>query len=680
MRRLLVSLTLGLCGLAGTAHGGDDRPNILFIFSDDHAAQAISAYGSTRNQTPNIDRLAREGMLFTNCFCGNSICGPSRATVLTGLHSHANGFLDNRGTFDGSQQTMPALLQGAGYTTAMIGKWHLRSDPTGFDHWQVLVGQGPYYNPPIKSAAGITPHEGYTTEIITDLALDWLADGRDKDKPFLLMYQHKAPHRNWQPGPAQLGMFDGVTFDEPATLFDDWAGRNSGCLTQTMTVARHLTRADLKLDPPGNLTPAQRKAWDAWYGPQNAAFEAAELEGDALVRWKYQRYMQDYLSSVAGVDRGVGRVLDWLDANDLAENTVVIYSADQGFYLGEHGWFDKRWMYDESLRMPLIVRWPGHIEPGSSNSRLVQNIDFAPTLLELAGVGRPPEPMHGVSLAPLLRGERPADWRASIYYHYYEFPGAHSVPRHYGVRTETHKLIHYEQLDEWELFDLAADPDEMRSVYGLPEYAGVQAALEAELTRLGKFYGEPDPGGTADRLGQDLARRKAARVEPGPVFRLAAPGEAAPSVPNLAATPFTVGALVEARQGVVVAQGGASFGYALWLDGGRPTFCVTNRDVRFQIAGSALPANAAHLTATLDSQGHQRLFVDGVQVAEGPGQLIEQQPSDGLSLGRDSGSPVAGYGTQAGEAPLEGSWRDLRFERGALGPEQLVLWNLAARR
>ncbi|MDP6538153.1 MAG: sulfatase [Planctomycetota bacterium] len=482
------------------ASAAGERPNILFVFSDDHAAQAIGAYGSRINQTPHIDRLAAEGMRFANCFCGNSICAPSRATVLTGQHSHRNGVVDNGAVFDGSQTTFPKLLRSAGYQTALIGKWHLKSDPTGFDHWEVLIGQGPYYNPPMLTAQGRRRHHGYTTEIITDLALEWLREERDPERPFLLMYQHKAPHREWEPGPRQLSLYDDVEIPEPATLFDDYGGRAAGARSQEMTLERHLSPRDLKLVPPPGLDEAQLALWNAAYGPKNAAFEAANLEGEALVRWRYQRYLKDYLRCVASVDENLGRVLDYLAENGLEENTIVVYSSDQGFYLGEHGWYDKRWMYEESLRMPLIVRWPRAVRPGSVEERLVSNIDFAPTFLEAAGVPVPEE-LQGASLLGLLRGEQPRDWRESVYYHYYEFPGVHAVQRHYGVRDERYKLIHYYQLDEWELFDLERDPSELASVHADPAYAKVRERLEAELVRLGELYGETPPprGGARSR-------------------------------------------------------------------------------------------------------------------------------------------------------------------------------------
>ena len=470
------------------------RPNIVFIFTDDHAAHAISAYGSKINETPNIDRIANEGMRFDHCLVTNAICGPSRAVILTGKYSHKNGFYRNGNRFDGSQMNFAKLLQRNGYTTAMIGKWHLSSDPTGFDHWEVLRGQGPYYNPPMKTPDGVNKHEGYTTEIITDLALDWLRGGRDESKPFVLMLQHKAPHRNWQPGPDYLTMYDGEEIPEPATLFDDYEGRASPARNQEMTIAEHLSRHDLKLNAPKNLTPAQLAAWNAAYEPKNAAFERAGLEGEDLVRWKYQRYIKDYLRCVAAVDDGIGQVLDYLEDSGLDEDTVVIYSSDQGWYLGDHGWYDKRWMYEESLKMPLVVRWPGVVEPGSVSADLVSNVDFAETFLDIAGLeAEIPADMQGRSMVPIMRGDTPEDWRKSFYYHYYEFPAVHAVAKHYGVRTDRYKLIHYYQLGEWELFDLQEDPDELSSVYADPAYADVVSRLKVELKRLQHELDETEP-------------------------------------------------------------------------------------------------------------------------------------------------------------------------------------------
>ncbi len=493
--------------LTGEAFAADKRPNILFIFTDDHAAHAMSCYGSKINKTPNLDRIANEGMLFRNCFCTNSICGPSRAVILTGKHSHLNGFLQNGNTFDGSQQTFPKLLRKVGYQTAMIGKWHLKTNPTGFDDWQILIGQGPYYNPPMIDNGERVKHTGYTTDIITNIALDYLKNKRDSDKPFMLMYQHKAPHRNWQPGPKYLAMYDDVEIPEPDNLFDDYSGRGTAAKTQDMSIAKTMTAYDLKLTPPRNLTPEQLRTWNAAYEPKNKKFREAKLTGKALVRWKYQRYIKDYLRCIASVDDNVGRVLDYLDESGLAENTVVIYSSDQGFYLGDHGWFDKRFMYEESYRMPLTVRWPGKIKPDSVNEDLVSNLDFAETFLDLAGA-KVPSDMQGRSIVSLFSGKRPDDWRKSLYYHYYEYYGdrraAHMVRRHFGVRTARYKLINFYNLAESELYDLQTDPREMRSVYGDKHYAGVVKELTAELERLQKLYKVPDDRGSVPKAGTTL--------------------------------------------------------------------------------------------------------------------------------------------------------------------------------
>lgn len=492
----LASILLGL-GLGVVQAGAQDatRPNILLLFADDHAYQAVSAYGSGLNETPNIDRLAREGMLFRNCFVGNSICGPSRATILTGLYSHRNGFRRNGDVFDGGQETMPKLLRQAGYQTAVIGKWHLGSLPTGFDHYEVLIGQGPYYNPPMRrNGPDPVRHTGYTTDVIRDLTLEWLKNGRDPDKPFLLMSQHKAPHRNWQPGPRHLDLYDGKTIPEPPSLFSDNAGLGGPAAQQTMSIERDLNPHDLKLVEQGGMTAEQRAAWDAAYGPKNEAFRQAGLEGEALVRWKYQRYIKDYLRCIASVDESVGAILDYLDESGLADNTVVIYSSDQGFYLGEHGWFDKRWVYEESLRTPLLIRWPGVTAPGSENHLIVSNLDLAQTFLELASAPAPGS-MQGASLAPLLRGDQPADWRTSFYYHYYEYPGAHDVRRHEAVVDGRYKLIHFYEpdVDLWQLIDLHSDPGETRSFHEDPAYRDTREGLYAELIRLRDRYGVTDP-------------------------------------------------------------------------------------------------------------------------------------------------------------------------------------------
>lgn len=490
--------------LIGSHAARADHPNIIFIMSDDHGAQAISAYGSAINQTPNIDRIAAEGAIALNAFCGNSICAPSRATILTGVHSHVHGLRTNRDKLDESLVTFPVLLHDAGYATALFGKWHLKTDPRGFDTWAIYPDQGEYYNPVYRTPHGIVARTGYCVDLTTQQALDWLAWGRDADKPFLLMLQYKAPHRNWMPGPAYLHMYEDRTIPEPATLFATLDGLNSGVRTQEMEIARHMFMGqDLKYgtgsDTPGpekwwrdqlrRLTPAQRRAWDAAYGPRNEAFERGSLEGDELTRWKYQRFIKDYLRCVAAVDGGVGRVLDFLDANGLADSTVVIYTSDQGFFLGENGWFDKRWMYEESLRIPLVVRWPGAANPGTRIDELVQNIDIAPTFLELAGLDVPLT-MQGRSLVPLFQGEHPPDWRSAIYYRYYQTGVWHNVPRHRGIRTERYKLIYYDDLGEWELFDLATDPDEQVNLFGSSDHAPVAATLRRRLIALARWYGD----------------------------------------------------------------------------------------------------------------------------------------------------------------------------------------------
>ena len=497
---IAIAAALAACTPAIERAPEEQRPNILFVFTDDHAAHAVGAYGgqlASVAPTSNIDRLAREGMLFRNAFVTNSICGPSRAVILTGKHSHINGVRTHHreSAFDGSQVTFPKLLQRAGYQTAIIGKWHLQTEPTGFDHWEVLTGfggQGSYYNPDFWTTAGTHKEIGYTTDIITDKVLTWLASQRDTQRPFMLMYQHKTAHIPWDPAPDHLTLFDDVTMPEPATLFDNYEGRNSGAKTQNMMVSGLAGRV-LKLEPPTEVMNAEQLAvWNAAYEPRNQAFRAANLQGAELLRWKYQRYIKDYLRTIASVDDNLGRVLKYLDDSGLARNTIVIYNSDQGFFLGDHGWFDKRWMYEESLRSPLIVRWPGVVRPGSENTDLVQNLDFAETFLHAAGVAIPAE-LQGRSLVPLLRSQRPDNWRDAIYYQYYEH-GAHGVPRHYGVRTERYKLIHYPTTGEWELFDLQTDPDELRSIYDDPAHADRVQQLKTRLQQLREQYRVPADG------------------------------------------------------------------------------------------------------------------------------------------------------------------------------------------
>ena len=510
-RFLILGLSAALTLAAGCSADRPafaERPNILFIMSDDHASHAIGSYGSRINDTPQLDRIAAGGMRFENCFCTNSICAPSRAVILTGRYSHLNGLRDNALAFDGAQLTFPKLLQRAGYQTAMIGKWHLKSDPTGFDYWIVLPGQGSYYNPELIEMGERKQVPGYVTDLITDFALDFLENRRDRDRPFLVMLHHKAPHRNWQPAARHLNLFDDTEFPEPDTLFDDYATRSAAAREQEMTLREHMRPDyDLKMgDPPARLDDAQRAAWEAAYGPKKEEYARENPQGDALVRWKYRRYMEDYLGCIAAVDENVGRVLDYLDESGLADNTLVVYTSDQGFYLGDHGWYDKRFMYEESLRMPLLVRLPGAVPAASSNTDLVLNLDFGPTFLDLAGI-QVPESMQGVSLRPLLLGSRSADWRKSIYYHYYEFPAVHMAKRHYGVRTDRYKLIHfYHDIDAWELYDLQKDPDELNNVFADPAYAEAAEELREELTRLRVRYGDSEE---LDRevLRQDEERR-----------------------------------------------------------------------------------------------------------------------------------------------------------------------------
>jgi len=475
MRRWRRLFSAAVCAaLAGMSSFGwaqeksSGRPNILFIMSDDHAAHAMSCYGSRINQTPNLDRLAQQGMRFTNCFCTNSICGPSRAVILTGKYSHLNGFIDNNTSrFDGRQQHVAKLLQRAGYQTAMIGKWHLVSDPTGFDYWNILPGQGVYHDPVLIEMGQRKKHTGYVTDIITDSVLDFLQKRRDPQKPFFVMYHHKAPHRPWEPDEKHAKLYEDLEIPEPETFDDDWSGRGTAAHDQQMTIAKDLNRTDLKMDPPPGL------------------------QGQALKKWKYQRYIKDYLRCIASVDDNVGRVLDYLDRSGLAKNTIVVYTSDQGFYLGDHGWFDKRFMYEFSLRMPLVIRWPGYIKAGAVSDQMVLNLDFAATFLDCAGAKIPGD-VQGRSFRPILEGNPPADWRTAMYYRYYEFPQPHHVQKHYGVRTDRYKLIYYNELDEWELFDLQKDGNELTSVYSDPAYADVVRQLKAELERLRKQYKDDD--------------------------------------------------------------------------------------------------------------------------------------------------------------------------------------------
>lgn len=516
---LIIAISISSCKTAQetdeTAHAGP--PNIILMMSDDHAYQAVSAYGFGLNNTPNIDRIAREGAIFTRACVTNSICAPSRAVMLTGKHSFINGKVDNVQPFDWEQDNFPKLLQKAGYQTAMIGKIHLDGLPTGFDFSMVLPGQGHYYNPDFIVNGERKRFEGYVTELTTEYALKWLEEDRDKDKPFLLIYNQKAPHRNWLPAPKYLTLFDDTTFNPPPTYFDDdtnYRGRGTAAKTQEMEIDGHaMWGHDFKflIDPEGKetdfgdqlkrFTPEQRQQWEAAYSPKNQEFiEAYNNTGERgfgndrdkdIALWKFNRYLKDYLRTIQSVDDGVGELLNYLEENGLAENTIVVYTSDQGFYLGEHGWFDKRFMYEESFRTPLVMRYPKEIKQGTVIDRLVQNLDFAPTFLDYAGVSTP-EDMQGESFRQLVNGST-EEWRDAVYYTYYEYPSVHMVKRHYGIATDRYKLMHfYYDVDEWEMYDLEKDPSELTNVYEDPAYADVRADLHKRLEELRKGYGDSD--------------------------------------------------------------------------------------------------------------------------------------------------------------------------------------------
>ena len=492
------------------------KPNIIFIMSDDHAYQAISAYDNKLLNTPNIDRLAKEGMLFTNASVTNSICAPSRATILTGKHTHINGKVDNYFPFDTTQTTFPQIFKENGYKTAMFGKLHFGNNPKGVDEFMILPGQGNYINPDFIVTNGDTiTKQGYVTDIITDVSLDWLKKEAADDEPFMMMYLHKAPHRPWWPRPDKFKEFTKKTFPEPATLFDDYKNRGTAAKTAEMNLLTHMMYShDSKIRPEtlakmeGKVFPVVEEYPNGFYGPYNRATAEQKALYDPVLdsindffyenwpkmndtekmKWKYQRYMQDYLGSISSVDDNVGRLLDYLDESGLAENTIVIYTSDQGFYLGEHGWFDKRFIYDESFKTPLLVRWPNVVKPGSVENEMVQNLDFAQTMLEAVGI-TPPNDMQGESLIPLLKGNK-KDWtRDAVYYQYYEYPSVHMVKRHYGIVNKEFKLVHfYYDVDEWELYDRLNDPNEMNNVYNDPAYASTVKKLKKDLIALRKKY------------------------------------------------------------------------------------------------------------------------------------------------------------------------------------------------
>lgn len=489
----------------------NERPNIIFIMSDDHARQAMSIYGHPIGQvapTPNIDRIGYEGAVFQNNYCCNSISGPSRAAILTGKHSHKNGFMRNWAKgFDGSQQTLPKILQANGYETAVIGKWHLVSKPTGFDHWMILDDQGEYCNPHFITEKDTTRHMGYVTDLITQYTEEWLDARKDKDKPFFLMMHHKAVHRNWVPAERHYHLYEHTTFPLPDNYFDVYEGRYAAQMQKMNIYCDMYEGHDLKMvtgmdsdsllfDPwphafLGTMEPDERRRFLDAYRDRNNEFHSRKRSFKEVAEWKYQRYLQDYMGVVASVDESVGEILDYLKRTGLDKNTIVVYTTDQGFYLGEHGWFDKRFMYEESFGMPMVMRWPGHIKPETQVTGLTQNIDFAPTFLDMCGI-EVPRDMQGVSFRELVEtGKKPCDWRKSLYYHYYEFPGFHSVRAHYGVKMERYKLMHFYVEDKWELYDLKTDPTEMHNLYGKQGMEKVTAELMAELARLQKQYEVP---------------------------------------------------------------------------------------------------------------------------------------------------------------------------------------------
>ncbi|MCL2649685.1 MAG: sulfatase [Candidatus Azobacteroides sp.] len=485
------------------------HPNILYIMSDDHAEAAISAYGSSISKlapTPNIDRIANEGAQFLSNYCCNSLSGPSRAAVMTGKHSHANGYMKNGDVFDCSQTTLQGILQANNYQTALIGKWHLKVKPQNFDYWIMLNDQGEYYNPSFITENDTTVVQGYVTDLITDYTIDYL-DHRDKDKPFFVMMHHKAPHRNWWPAEKYYHLYDDVDFPLPVNYFDDYNGRIAAG-KQKMNIYKDMYEGhdlrmsvapgsdSLRFDPWPHLfnrmTPEQRRRFNENYRPKNDAFYRLHLaDSTDIAVWKYQRFLREYLATVASVDESVGKMLDYLQKNGLLENTIVVYTTDQSFYLGEHGWFDKRFMYEESMKMPLMIRYPKTIHAGTKIRQLTQNIDFAPTFLDMCGIPVP-EDMQGISFKPLLEGKEVKDWRKSLYYHYYEFPGFHSVRKHFGVKTERYKLICFYKDNDWELYDLQNDPHEMNNIYGKPGTEKITAELKSELDRLQALYKVPE--------------------------------------------------------------------------------------------------------------------------------------------------------------------------------------------
>lgn len=530
-RRCLLPLA-ATCLLASCAEKPKaKKPNIIVIMTDDHTTQAMSCYGSQLISTPNLDRLANEGMRFDNCYVTNAISGPSRACMLTGKLGHKNGFTDNSQTFDGDQQTFPKILQANGYQTAMIGKWHLNSAPQGFDFWSILIGQGQYYKPEFVENGDTITENGYVTDVITEKAIRFLND-RDKTEPFAMLYYHKAPHRNWMPAQRHLGIFNDTTFPLPESLLDDYEGKGRAEKEQLMAISKDMWLDwDLKVASQeqlsGNyddthaadvnaaevqranqstesinqyraaynrMTEQEKARWEEAYKQRNAEAQLP-MEGDEFTIWKYQQYMRDYMATLLSVDENVGRLLSYLESIGELDNTIILYTSDQGFFLGEYGWFDKRMMYEECHRMPLLMRYPKMIKAGSTSTALTMNIDFAPTFLDMAGLDVP-EDMQGTSIKPVLenQGATPEDWREAVYYHYYEYPSWHMVKRHYGVRTDKYKLIHfYNDVDEWRLFDMQSPAGETRNLYGNPAYREVQDQMMKVLEETIVTYDDLDP-------------------------------------------------------------------------------------------------------------------------------------------------------------------------------------------
>ena len=485
------------------------RPNILYIMTDDHTQQALHAYGQGLLDSvyfPNMNRLAKEGALFRNSFVTNSICAPSRAVLLTGKYSHLNGKVDNVAPFDWSQMTYPKLLREAGYETALIGKIHLSGKPQGYDYSLTLPDQGNYYNPEfIRNGVEELKFEGHCEALIPQFVVDWLENDWDRNKPFAINYHTKAPHRNWMPEEKYLDFLEDREFEFPENFFDDYSGRGSAAKEQEMEIVNHMfwgwdmkfeknpfTGEPSRLEAPfGRMTKEQMQAWNAVYAPSNQAFLKEMPTGEELAKFMFHRYLRDYLKVVKSVDDGIGQVLDYLEAKGLLDDTIIIYTSDQGFYLGEHGWYDKRFMYEQSLSTPLLVRYPKEIKPGTVVNEMVLNLDHAPTILDYAGLAIPSD-MQGKSWRTLTTGNN-IPWRDAIYYHYYEYPGPHMVKRHYGVRTDRYKLIHfYYDVDEWEMYDLKNDPDEMNSIYNDPKTADIQESLHARLEELRLEFGDSD--------------------------------------------------------------------------------------------------------------------------------------------------------------------------------------------